>query len=228
MSITQTQTQLRTNVRRTCNIEGTAYTARHPDADINDAIDRALGAFYRLLTQHIPDQRFLSSSTVSITSGTTTYALPATFHLLVSVDLVANGVKTWLTKYEMPERAALSDQNTMHTGTPLEYRLRGANIEYMPTPNSSYTSTLWFVPDAPQAASLPLDTVGRLDDYVIWYASREIATKDEKWPLIATLDGRMARIEADILQAARARDINVGSRVVDAVLYDRFGRMVKR
>lgn len=226
MSITQQLSDLRTNVRRTCDIQGTSATTRHPDAAVNDAVNRGIAALYRLLTQSIPDQRFLSSQSISLVAGTTTYALHATFDRLISVDVDANGARTWIDAYQMPERPALVDTNATQPSIPIFYRLRGANIEFLPTPATSGTATLWFVPDASQLTgdSQTIDTIARLDDYVIWYAARELATKDSKWQLIATLDQRISRIEADVLIFARARDMNAPPRIINERRLNRYGR----
>jgi hypothetical protein len=231
MALTQTLAQMRAALRRLCDIEGTSMLTRHPDADCNDYINRGLGALRRKLTQYVPDLRILSSTTINLTSGTSSYALPADFEFLISVELDANGRRTWLEAYAMNERPMLSDPNNAGTGVPVAYRLRGANIDYQPAPGASgYTSTLWYVPDTSQLSSdsATLDTIQRLDDYAIFYAGTFVAKKDEKWSLHDRLKGDMAEIGADIAIMGRNRDVNSPPRVVDVHRRDRFGASTSR
>jgi hypothetical protein len=226
VSLTQTLANMRTNVRRFSDAGGTTALVRHPDADLNDYINRGLGSLYRKLTEAVPDQRFLSTTTINLVASTTTYALPADFDSLISVDLTANGVKVWLVAYEMHERPALTDPATSYQGVPFCYRLRGANIEYLPTPSSSYTSSLWYVPNVTTLAvdAATFDTISRLDDYVIAYASRFVAVRDKNWDLASMCKSMCAELEDEIVATGRMRDRNSPSRVVDERQANRWGR----
>lgn len=230
MALNQTLAQMRTNVRRFTDSGGTNALVRHPDADLNDYINRALGSLHRILTQNLPDQRVLSSTTVATSSGTATYALPADFDHLISVDLTANGVKVWLVGYEMHERPMLTDSGTSYAGIPHTYRLRGSNIELLPTPQGTYTGTLWYTP-TPSQLSLDADTydtINRVDDYVIAYASRFVATKDKNWDLLNECKSLIAEMRSDLEALAVKRDKNSPPRIVDEGHADRFGRRLGR
>jgi len=227
MALTQTLAQLRTNVRRMADVAGTTALQRHPDTDLNDYVNRGIAALRRELDVAIPDQRFLSSTTTSTVAGTSTYALPAGFNFLVSVDLEAHGTKLWLVPYEMHERPTLTSPDTAYAGTPAHYRLRGSNIEVLPTPQGVFTLTLWYVAD-PSTLSLDadtFDTITRLDDFVIAYASKLVAMKDKNWDLVGACDGLMDRMREDVQFIARGRDRNAPSRIVDEALADRYGRV---
>ena len=227
MALTQTLAQLRTNVRRMADAGGTTALQRHPDADLNDYVNRGIAALRRELDVAIPDQRFLASSTVTTAAGTTTYSLPADFNHLVSIDILADGTKTWLLPYEMHERASLTTPDTNASGVPLSYRLRGSNVELLPAPQGVYTVTLWYVSD-PSTLSLDastFDTITRLDDYVIAYAAKLVAMKDKNWDLAGACDGLMDRMREDVQFIARSRDRNSPSRIVDESLANRWGRL---
>lgn len=227
MALTQSLSQMNANVRKLADIEGTNALVRHPDADVNEYVNRGLGALYRLLMQAMSDQRYLSSTTITTASGTTVYALPADFESLISIDLTANGTKAWLISYEMHERAALTDPSAAYTAIPFTYRLRGGNIEYLPTPGGAYTSTLWYVPSAPQlTGAQTFDTISRLDEYVIAYAAKLVGTKDKNWDLVGECRTTLGELTADVLAAGRARDKNSPSRVVDETFANRWGRRV--
>lgn len=228
MALTQTLAQMRGNLRKFANIEGTTAELRHPNADCNDYLNQGLGSLHRYLTEALPDQRFLASTTITMVSGDTVYDLPADFDHLISVDLVANGAKAWLVAYEMHERPALTDANQSFSGVPYCYRLRGGNIEYLPGPTSAYVSTLWYVPTATQLVSdgTSFDTISRLDTYVFAFAAQFIATKDKNWDLNSAAKTLCAELKEEIYALARSRDKNSPSRIVDESFTNRFGRRV--
>lgn len=230
MSLNQTQAQILANVRQFASAAGTTDLLRHPDANVRDYINRALGSLHRKLTEAGVGNRYLSSQTVSIVSGTATYALASDFDHLISVDLTANGVKSWLVAYEMNERPMLTDANASYSGVPITYRLRGANVEYLPTPGGTYTSTLWYVPTptnwstGTSDASSTFDTINRLDEYLVAYAAKKIATKDRKWDLVKECDSVLAEIGEEIVAIGHSRDRNSPPRPVDEMRTNRWGR----
>lgn len=227
MALTQTRTQLRANLRRFTDTGGTNALVRHPDADFNEYLDRALGSLHRALNEAIADQRFLSTSSVALTTvGGASYALPALFDHLISVDLSANGHKSWLTAYEMHERASLTTPDVNTAGVPVTYRLRGANIEYLPAPSGSYTSVLWYVPTPTQFTqdADTVDTINRLDDYLIAYASQFVAIKDKNTELLGICKDMMRELREEIATVARNRDKNSPPRIVDEGMTNRWGR----
>jgi hypothetical protein len=230
MALTQTLAQMRTNVRHLTDTGGTTSLARHPDSALNDYINRALGSLHRRLTEQLPDQRFLSSTTITTLAGVTTYALPALFDHLISVDLTVDSRKTWLDGYQMTDRPALTDPSASYQGTPLAYRLRGGNIEYLPAPIAGLTSTLWYVPTPTQltADGQTYDTINRLDDYVIAYAGRLVATRDKAWDLVGECRAQVSEMIAEIEALGRSRDKNAVPRVTDEQSLDRYGRRSRR
>ncbi len=230
MALTQSRTQIRANVRRLSDTGGTNALARHPDADLNEYIDLALGSLHRALSEGIVDQRYLSSVTLSLsTGGGATYALDASFDHLISVDLSANGYKSWLVAFEMHERASLTSPDLNTSGIPICYRLRGSNIEFLPSPSGNCTSTLWFVPTPTQFATdgSTFDTVNRLDTFLVAYAAKFIAIKDKNTALVGLCDELLAELREDIAMVARNRDKNSPPRVVDEQVANRWGRRLR-
>lgn len=226
MALTQTREQLRDNVRRLANVQGASALLRHPDADLNDYINRGYSRLRFLLNQASPDQRWMTSSAITTTAGQSVEALPSDFGVLVLVDLVANGTKTWLTNYELHERPALTSADEPNSGIPFCYRLRGGNIELLPEPGGAYTVTLWYIPHTTELASdaSVLDTLNRLDDFVIAYAVRLVAVRDKNWDLKQACQELMAELQGEIEVIGRTRDVNGSSRIVDVYQADRWGR----
>lgn len=230
MALNQNLAQIRENVRRFTDTRGQNALARHPDADVNDYINRAFGSLHRILTESLPDQRVLSSSTITTVAATSTYNLPSDFDHLISVDLTANGVKSWLVAYEQHERPALTDPNGSYQGVPFRYRLRGSVIELLPTPQAVYTGTLWYVPTPSQLSSdsSSYDTINRLDDYIIAYASRFVAVRDKNWELAGACKSLVEELRGEVETLARSRDKNSPPRIVDESYADRWGRRLRR
>ena len=217
MALTQTREQVRDNVRRGADIRGTNALVRHPNTDLNEYIHRGYAALRRKLDVIVPDQRFLSSAAISTVAGTELYALEADFDHLISIDVLANGTLTWLTSYEMRERPGLASPSAAGTGIPMTYRLRGSNIELLPSPSGVYTVTLWYVPTATLAAAdaTTFDTIIRLDEYVISYAMLQVAVRDKNWALAGECRTAMAELDPELEAIARSRDKNSISRIVD-------------
>lgn len=226
MALTQTLAQMRANVQSLADIGGTAALVRHPTASLNDYLNRGIGALYRILTLAVPDQRYLSTTTITTSTGTTTYSLPADFDHLVSADLTAYGAKVWLQDFAMEERATLTSPNGGYSGVPFSYRLRGANIELLPSPTAAFTLALWYVPSFTQLASDSdaLDTINRLDEFVVAYAARLVGIRDKNWDLVNACKQMMDELRGDIETIGRSRDKNSPSRIVDESMTNRWGR----
>lgn len=226
MALTQNQAQIRSNVRKFANVQGTTALLRHPDADLNDYINRALGSLHRRLTVALPDQRFLATTTITTTAGTSTEALPADFDSLITAELIVDEKRVWLIGFEMHEQAALLRTDVSRTGVPYAYRLRAGNIEILPTPQDEYSVVLWYLPTTDQLANdaATFDTISRLDDYVVAYAARLVSIKDKNWDLRDACMQILGELESEIDVLARTRDRNSPPRIVDIYQADRWGR----
>ncbi len=225
MALTRTIDLMEDDVRYIADCGGTSGTARHPQADIFNLLNRGIAELHRELNAIVPDQRELSSTTVSIVSGTATYALPADFFALLSIVLAANGSTFWLKAFNPNERAALTDPSSIYTGVPTAYRIEGSNIEFLPVSGGSYTATLYYTPNpSTLTTGQTLDTVIRLDSYPIWYAAKEVAKRDRLWDLHDRCTADLAKLLGDIAFVARTRDRNSPPRMTDTVRLDRYGR----
>lgn len=217
MALTQNREEIRDNVRRLANVQGASALLRHPDTDLNDYINRGVSRLRYLLNQANPDQRWMASSPIETERGVSVYSLPADFGVLVLVDMTANGAKSWLTNYELHERPVLTSADQPSLGIPFCYRLRGGNIELLPEPGGEYAVTLWYIPHTTElsADASVLDTLNRLDDFVIAYAARFVAIKDKNWDLKTACQELMGELEEEIQVIGRTRDVNGTSRIVD-------------
>lgn len=232
MALTRNLEQLRDAVQRTADV--VAFTDKHPAAYINDLVNRGLGALARLCRTVDPEFQPIASTTITFDGIATTWPLPSAFRSLISLEYIqganGSGFKTWLLPYERWERAALTQPNAIETPAPHAhaYRLMGSNIEFLPLPPEGDTALLWYATTATQLSgdSSVFDTLERLDDYVIWWAAREIAMERENWERHDRLGQKIAEMEADIRVLARSRDLNGPARITDQRMADRdrYGR----
>ena len=227
--LTRTLAQLRDAVRRTADV--VAFTDKHPDSYVNDLVNRGLGALSRLCRTTNPEFQPIASTTITADGTNTLYALPADFRSLISVEYIANsvgsGVKVWLDPYEMHERASLTTApvNTDSVRSSF-YRVIGTNLELLPKPPEDDEAFVWYATNATQLASdgATAEVMDRIDDYVIWWAAREIAQERENWERYDRLSQSLGSLEGDIRILARSRDLSAAARPVDERMADRYGR----
>jgi hypothetical protein len=225
MASNKTLLQLRARVRQTCDIEGTSGVQRHPNTEVDILVNVAAHAFKRVLDEKMPEQRSLMSNTFSTVVGTEEYALPAAFKSLLSVELTADGSKSWLLGYELHERAALTDPQSTYTGIPMAYAVVGDNISLLPVPQGVYTVKVLYTPAQTELANdnSQIDVIEGMDDFIVWHASKGIAKKDRLWDLHSACDADLQKITGDLATIARNRDMNNSPRVMDVSMANRFG-----
>lgn len=216
MPLTTTQEDMRDAVRRTADV--VAFTDKHPDTRINDLINQGLGALSRLCRTVNPEFQPIASTTVTTDGVETTYALPSNFRTLISVEYTADSLKTWLPPFQPHERALLTNADTTaQSQRALCYRIVGTNIELLPRPLEDQTALLWYATTVTQLSGdgSTMDTMDRLDAYVIWWAAREIAMEREAWERHDRLTAKMQELEGDIRILARSIDLANPSKPVD-------------
>ncbi len=229
MPLTRTQAELRVAIRRTSDT--VKATDRTPDDAIDDLINRGLGMFSSLCKTVTPDFEPIASTAFTMNGLDAAYPLPSNFRTTISVEYSrdSGGKKTWLVPFEMHERAALSTVDAASNARGASgYRRIGTNIEFLPRPPAGHRVLLWYATNAPQLTGngQAIDTLDRLvDNYVIWWASREIAGELGHWERHESLSGKLAALEPEVRVLARSRDLGAPVRITDGYFADRYGRM---
>lgn len=214
--LTQTLQQLTDNVLRVVDAEGASARNRHPPASVLAAVNRGRTAFFRLVAMNGGGERTLTGYPIATIKGTSSYALPADFGLLASIDMVADGHASWLTPFQLEERSGLTDPS-QSLAVPTFYRIMAESVELLPTPAGVYQVTLRYIP-TPTALAAPadsFDTIAGFDEYIIYYAGRILAEKDKAWDVAANAKGRLDELREEIVTWMRMRDGNMPPRVVD-------------
>jgi hypothetical protein len=226
MALTTTQLLLREAIQRTADV--VAFTDKHPVAAINHLINRALGALSTLCRTTNPEFQPIASTTITMDGNNSMYSLPATFRTLLSVEYTGDtGTKDWMMPFELHGRAVLSSATAEQTSVRARaYRLMGSNIEFLPLPPEDHTALVWYATTVTQLSgdAETMDTMERLDSYVIWWAAREIAMEREAWERHDRLSDKLASLEADIRILARSKDLGASGLVTDRRFADRYGR----
>lgn len=159
MAKSVTLTQLQTDARLYADHRPSGAGVFVNDTELTRLINLALGDLYDLLLAARGHEYYQDETTVSVVSGTSRYNLPATFYELLSATL------EWGTTDHEPvdsyehvkDRYRLNNLATWTKWGPKAFRLRAAQIELLPTPTSSVTMRLQYVPAFTDLSS-PTDT----------------------------------------------------------------------
>jgi hypothetical protein len=229
MPLTRTLAQIRDSVQRTAGISAFVGAGkRHTEESVNDLINRGFGALQRVTAVIDPEFRPIASTTLTTDGDATEYALPANCRSVLAVYYTADGESTWLTPYELHERARLVDTiTTASSSRASHYRVLGTNLELLPLADEDHAALVWYATTAIQltADGQTADVYDRLDDYVIWWAAREIAKDREDWERHDRLTADLGELRADIQILARSRDLSGPARIVDLREANRYGRV---
>lgn len=184
-----TLANLRTWVRQLSDTENDDNVS---DTELTALVNRHLTEVYDLLIESGPPDYYASSTTVSVTAGTTHYALAADFRALLGVYVHESN----------SERRPLM---------PMAEQTRGR----YKAPTSSATVTLEFIPAAPTltSGSATFDGVSGWEELIVARAARDIMIKREADP--SAVMATAAAVEARIASRAKNRDRGAPKRIVD-------------
>lgn len=216
MALTRTLGQIVDAIQRTADV--VAFTDKHPVAYIQDLACRGLAALNRITATTNPEFRPVGTTTIVTDGRANSYGLPVDFRSLIAVEYTVDRVKSFLEPYEWPERPALENNLLVNVGGRAHgFKLIGSNLDLQPLPAAGHSVQLWYATTAlqPSDPATAVDVYDRLDDYVIWYAAREIAGERENWPRYDRLTTSMGALEGDIRILARSRDLSTPTRITD-------------
>ncbi len=215
MALTHTVAQFLADMRQRTDNESTSALDRFPDLECIGYLNRAVSQFHRVMVESRGGNYKVSTATVSTVSGTSVYALDATFYRLLNVNATIDGHKQWLVPFDENERATLSDTNVGWSGRPFRYSLVGSNIEFLPTPTSVYTVEVRFVPDPPTlVAGNSYDCVnGDGLNFIVDTASKYMSDKDENFELSMSLQASAAALKEALTGSLPNRDQNFPPRI---------------
>ena len=202
-----TLTSMRTLVRQMADIVNNNVCT---DAEINSYLNLELDELYDLLIDTYEDY-FISSSSISIVSGTASYAIPSDFYKIRGVDIIISASESFsLRAFQFEER------NQYGTGDAksLRYQLRGSLLHFIPSPTVTVTGTLWYIPARTDTASGgSFDSINGWHDYAI--AGAAIRCNNKQETDVSWLIKQKNDIKERVLSLASKRDVGSPRRVVD-------------
>lgn len=207
MALTTTLVALRTLVRRRTD---QVDSAQVEDAEINGWINQGMRHFVRQLVSVNPDYYVLEES-ISTTSGTREYELPAGFITVRGLDRVDGDQRTTLRGFSWVDRNRFWSLSTKYP----RYRVirggrdgTGARLQFASDPGTTTDGYLLHytgVPDDLTADGDELDDILGLSDYVVVYAAACVREMLDEESQAAGLRAEMAQMEAAIRNFARMR-----------------------
>jgi hypothetical protein len=209
-------------------------TDRHPRTDVLGYVNQGARELYDLLIEARGRSYYRNSSpwTITTTADTTLYtgSFPSAFYQLVSVRASDGSIQDPLipfTPLEEPELRRASAVAYM----PTHYEMRPNGIALLPEHTAGKSVIVEYVPAMTaltDAADSYFDAVNGWHEYIIDFAARCMAVKDQDAPLVSMLDGDMARLTKRIEKLAPKRDRFRPGRVQDVrgprALWGRLGR----
>ncbi len=221
MSRTRTRLQIRDGARARADTVGDENVS---DTACNYQIDQALARLWGKLTR-TDAKRYATSATVSATSGTLTYSLPADFQATFALDLEVSATERYpVEPFMWHERSFGSLRAT--GGDPwcpvqTRYTIFGQGISgstgvlMFDTDPGTRTYRHWYI-QAPQLLTSDVSTfdgVAGWEDWIeltvaIWMCGKQ--ERDTAW-----LQNERAMVEAEIMANAPLRDAGRASRVQD-------------
>jgi hypothetical protein len=154
MGATRTLLQLRTGARKYADFiaSGSAQSV-FTDTTVDEFVNDAISEYYEMLVAARGHEYFFASAPLSVTSGTATYSLPATFFQLVTITL------EWRSDWhELVEpldsnllRARVNNAQPWTQGSRKSFRIYGAqdgtqSLEFIPAPGTPVTARLRYIP----------------------------------------------------------------------------------
>ena len=133
--------ELRLLARQRADMENSQFIS---DDEWRRMINRSYAELYDLVvTSANSEDYFLKSDTISLVSGTDSYDLPADFYKMRGVDINSGGSSTPLRRYNFSQRNVGS---LYAIASDMRYHVQGSKIIFNPTPSTTDTVTLWYIP----------------------------------------------------------------------------------
>lgn len=219
-----TLAEMRTTARQRAAMESLDPTnAFVSDAELATSLNYHLNFLYRRLVAAREAGWFRKDTpaVITTTAGVSSYALPADFYQLVSVDMQrGNGV--YVSVYAITEAERNIFRRT--PGTVWEgnagYQLQGSKMTFFPQPPAGTVFLLNYVPLYTKlvADTDAFDGVGGFEDYAIWKAAAWMHQKDQDESGAAYCEAQAQQIMGEVDAIFEARDNASPARVQDVTL----------
>lgn len=186
---------------------------RHERPDVLRYVNQGCAALYDLLIEARGRTYFRTSLEIPTLSETTFYAVAGLYRLLgVRVKGVAGFTLEPFAQQDEPILRAPFTSASF----PSHYELRPGGIEVLPYHRGGETLVVDYVPTCPDLADTNVslfDGINGWEEFVVAFAAKCMATKDQDWDLVRELRNDLAGLTDRISKLAPTRDAFRAERV---------------
>lgn len=187
------------------------------DTRINEEINSSIKYLYEMVIDANPGY-LENEDTISVVSGTASYALPADYYKTLGVDVErTDTTRINLQKYNFAERNKYSYFGNGGINREwTEYRIRGGNIVFVPTPGWSGNVYHLYIPTAPQFSDdvTGIDFINGWDDFSVYDCLFKMIGGTEESDADVWMRLREEAIQR-IMRFATVRDVGEPDRIRD-------------
>ncbi|WP_146644938.1 hypothetical protein [Labilithrix luteola] len=214
-----TLADLKARALQRANLEGA--TQFITSDELTDIVNGSIAEWCDEVRQTTWNGTYSRSSYSFTTSGNQkTYALPADFLSMISVDLFATFGAAPVAIYAFQEE----QRNRFNAGPfstgfgfscPAYYQIQGQNIALIPLPAGAYQVTLNYVPTAPRLTDPDdtLDSINGWEEFIVLDAAIKCLIKAGEHETIQLLEGRLSAQRERIRAMASRRDQQTAEQV---------------
>lgn len=188
-------------------------------SELTNYINMGMLELYDALIQANEDY-FTTSTTLTVSAGTNTAALPATFYKLRGLDYLLNGAYVNVPLFNFQDRNRASTKNIWDAGIGdgRRYRVFADNILIQDIDNAAGTYRAWYVPSlAPlvnNTDTLPT-TLSKFgwDEYIVLFAAERMLNKEESDT--ADIKNQKNSLLARIVEMSANRQLEQSEQIAD-------------
>ena len=208
---------LRERARRRANMEDSDFVE---DEELNQYISDSYAELYDLLVSKFEDYYVADPLEFSISSGSSTYALPADFYKLIGLDRsVGGGDYVEVKPFNFNDRNRRRIGDRLRSGSPTaRYRILGSNLRFSPADQAAGDYLLWYVPRYSELTedTDEVDGVNGWEEYIVIDAAIKCLIKEES--NANDLYKAKAEIKQRIEEMAANRDAGEPQRIPDVTM----------
>lgn len=200
-----------TKIRRKADIENSNVCT---DAELITYINSAFKEMYNAIVLKY-ENYYVTSGSISVVSGTATYALPADFLKLLGIDRGSSGSVISLKPYAFQQRNSHGGAGGFYVNERYRYILQGANVKFVPTPTTTETLTIWYVPvpTAITSSAQTVDMINGFDEFITEECAGQVMRKQNLGGEEYFAKARLKK--AEIIEFCAMRDANEPDSVED-------------
>ncbi len=190
-------------------------TDRHPRSTVLRLVNQGCTELYDLLIAARGRTYYRATpSTITTTANTSRYALPASFYQLISIRV--GGVGGFCLDPFSPQDEPWLREPGANSDKPTHYEIQPGYVELLPLHTAGLSVVVDYVPvftDLADSSMSTFDGINGWEQYVVFFAAREMYSKDDEAGKVAEQNQAMAAMASRIAGLAPKRDAFRAERV---------------